>query len=351
MRVLSLDGMSAAALQIRLIRAYEAACPGFLRSVDVFVGASDGGYMALFLASRVGEDDRANLAMLDEAIAFNNALVPLFHLSLCKGLRFASGWYPLLKAEDFRAVFQQYLGPTTLGQLQRRVVIASYGAFTWSPVVYDNLDLSAPPRPSAPATAATTLVDMALATSAFPLALPMYGEGMERVVDGGWVATNPAMLGVAWLCRQRSREGGADPVAVLDGMRVLSLGAMESVHERMGIIGKPSCLLRRAFRREDWGYMQWLVLRPFLMLDMTLQGTIVLAHQEAEAVLSERRYHRIRPPMPEVLDGWRLLLGRPQRLIQRFDEQAQRLAGNPEWLDPHTAWIRDQFMGEGGARA
>lgn len=344
MRVLSLDGMSAAALQIRLIRAFEQACPGFLRSVDCFVGASDGGYMALFLASRVSDDDAANLAMLDEAIAFNNALVPLFRLTLRKGVKFATGWYPLLCVDQFRDVFQRYLGDGTLGQVRRKLVVCSFGAISWAPVVYSNLDPGAAPRPCHRGDPQTTLVDLALATSALPLALPLYGKGAARVIDGGWVATNPAMLGVAEVCQAQAHLHGADPTAVLASLRVLSLGATDSLDERRSVLNRPPFGFGYLFSRNNWGWMQWILLRPWLLLDMSLQGTISLAHQELRSILPEQRYRRIQPQMAEIQDGWRLLLGRPERLIQTFDDQAAGLVGDPAWFDRQVAWIRDGYL-------
>ncbi|MCK6507340.1 patatin-like phospholipase family protein [Myxococcota bacterium] len=351
MRVLSLDGMSAAALQIRLIRAFEQANPGFIRSVDCFVGASDGGYMALFLASRVTDDDAANLAMLDEAIAFNNALVPLFHLSLRKGVKFATGWYPLLCVDQFRQVFQRYLGDGNLGQVRRKLVVCSFGAISWSPVIYSNLEPDVAPGPRHRGTPDTSLVDLALATSALPLALPMYGKGAARVIDGGWVATNPTMLGVSELCRAQARLRAVDPTAVLASLRVLSLGARDSLAERKSVLNRPPFGMGYLFSRNSWGWMQWIVLRPWLLLDMSLQGTISLAHQELLSILPEARYRRIHPPMSEIQDGWRLLLGCPDRLIRSFDQQAAGLVGDPRWFEANNRWIRDHYLAPEAAAA
>lgn len=345
MRVLTIDGMTAAALQIRLIKAYEQACPGFLRSVDCFVGASDGGYMALFLASRVSEDDEANLAMLDEAIAFSNALIPLFHLTIRKGIKFATGWFPLLCVDQFQAVFAQYLGTGTLGQLQRKVVICSFGAIAWTPVVYTNLLPQAPPSFQHRGQPETTLIELALATSAFPMALPLHGKGGARVIDGGWVATNPSMLGVSELCRAGAIQRGCDPTEILASLRVFSLGSTESLAEHKRVINKPPLGCAFAWQRNSWGWLQWVLLRPWLMLDMSLQGAINLADVELRAILPASRYLRVSPPLAEVTDGWRLLLSRPNTLIRKLDSEAARLVATPAWFQPIVEWIGSSYLG------
>lgn len=346
MRLLTIDGMSAAALQIRMIKYYEEACPGFLASVDCFSGASDGGYTALFLATHVTDDHASNLAMLDEAIAFSNALVPLFHLRPCSAVRFATGWFPLLKLEAFREVLTQYLGTGTVGDLDRKIVITSYGAFDWQPYVFTNLAVSGRRTMPRQGDASTPLVDVAQATSAMPLALPLYGKGLHRLVDGGFVANNTSMLTVSEVCGAAASVDGCDPSETLCALRVLSLGSRESIAERKQILKVPGWPFRWLWKRNDWGYKQWLLRRPSLLMQMFLQGSMDLAHHEVAALIPEDRYRRIQPPMSEMDDGFRLLLGCPRRLIKSWDAEAQRLANTQPWFNRQTAWIRDHYMAD-----
>lgn len=347
MRLLTIDGMSAAAVQVRLIKAYEEAAPGFLASVDLFSGASDGGYTALFLAKNVTKDHAANLAMLDEAIAFSNALVPLFHLSVTKAIKFATGWFPLLNLKDFQKVFARYLGNATMGDVERKLVIVSYGAFTWTPYVFTNLEehgRETIPRMGHPA---TLLSEVATATSACPLALPLYGRGLKRLVDGGFVANNTAMLCLSEVCASQASVEHVDPAEILVRLKLLSLGSQESLAERSRIIGKPRCQPGKAlWSRNDWGYKQWLLKRPSFLVEMLLQGQINLAHFNASGMLPRERYHRSEPPIEELDDVWRLLLGCPKRLIEEFDSEAANLQ-KTKWFDHQVHWIRKHYLDQG----
>jgi patatin-like phospholipase/acyl hydrolase len=340
--------MSAAALQIRLIKAYEQACPGFLRSVDCFVGASDGGYTALYLALHVTDDDEANLAMLDDAIAFSNALVPLFHLTFTGAIKFASGWWPMLDVDQFKAVFRRFLGDARIRDLRRKAVICSYGAFLWDPVVYSNFAQKSRPSLNYRGNDDTSLVDVALATSALPLVLPLHGKGVDRVVDGGWLSNNPSMFGVTETCAAEAVARGCTPLEVMSEVRVLSLGATDSYEEHTKVVDRSTGPLKFLWERNAWGWVQWVLARPMLLMEMWIQGAIDLSDRQMSAVFPSTRYRRIRPPMSEVGDVWKLMLAKSGTLIAEFDDEAARLVASPAWFEPNVTWIRRHFVGDEG---
>lgn len=327
-RILSIDGMSAAAVQIRLLHHYEARCPGFLQSVDCYAGASDGGYIALYLAANVTDDHVQNLAMLDRAVTFSNQMIPLFRLTPLGMTRFLSGRRPLLSGPDFRDFFQEHFGALHLRDLRRKVVIAAAGALNWGPRVFTNLECDSRFCPDT----SFSLVDVALATSALPMALPMVRVQGVRLIDGGWLANNPTLIAISAVC-EASRARGGDG---LDGLRVLSLGATENATEYQQIVGPED-------PREDWGWIQWLVRRPLLLMEATLQGGILLAHHHCTQLLGDR-YRRIDPPLGLLRDLLHLLFSREDRLATKFDTEAHTLCADSDWSEPHCAWIRDTFL-------
>ncbi len=344
MRILSLDGMSAASLQIRLIRHYEERCPGFLSSVDVFCGASDGGFMALYLARHLTDDHATNLRVVDDAVRFNDELVPLFRVSLMKAARFASGLYPLLYGNELRDLFAKHLGEGSLGDLPRKVIIGSYGSQSWQPRLFTNVEEIARPPYTAHSDTSLSLVDVASATSALPLALPLATVGKQRLVDGGWVANNPTLLGVGMMV-QAQVDGGLSRAEAFDRLRVLSLGCTTSKDEHEKVVRRQLFGIRkRLYERSEWGWLQWVALRPLLLLEMTLQGAMDVADFQCRALLSDERYRRIRPPLDELGVGFQLMLRRPEVFIGAMETTRATLTSTPEWSDRNTTWIRDRFM-------
>lgn len=347
LRVVSFDGMSAAALQVRLLRAYEERCPGFLASVDVFTGASDGGYTALYLAANVTDDHEQNLKVVDDAIAFSNNMIPLFHLRLIPTLKFLTGWWPLLEGGPFRDYFQQAFGDRTLADLQRHLLVVTFGSRVWRPRVLTTIPMAEnKPNPFPPDK--VTLWEAALATSALPVVLPTTVVGDGRFVDGGLVANNAAWYAISQISAYYRCECPTDEppsMGLLDGLRVLRLGSRvgEDGHDFVNRPGRTG-LRNKLYSRPDWGWLQWIVLRPFLLSEMMLQGSIDTAEDGAAALLGPARYHQISPTMPQIRTTFDLAMGIPSRLVSELDEVAAKWAGDEEFMTRHATWIETRFM-------
>ncbi len=355
-RILSLDGGPATPSYLRYLRALEVSQPGFLDSVDMFAGASDGAWAALFFASRPPDTDP--LDMIDAAIAFNEGTVDAIQPGLVGLLRLASGFW---SATDNTAALDYLTSqygdgpegkPITLGELQRDVVIVSFrvrsrtakpgarfyhnlarnlvqggeAGWTFNDVAYANLGMSA--------------AEVALRSGSFPVMMPI----RDGFVDGGLFANNPAVCAIAQLLEFRESRG----VTGLDDIVMLSCGADQAM------TGSASAN-QRFFSEKDvsWGWAQWLATpwSPMLLMDTVISaGGKGIAYQ-AHQLLGER-FLRLAPPLPIGMseEMLRLLTGFTAKLFELADEQAASWSGGQLGLDyrPNfyrtSQWLEQQWF-------
>ncbi|MBI5515739.1 MAG: patatin-like phospholipase family protein [Deltaproteobacteria bacterium] len=347
MRILSFDGASAAALQIRLLHDFERRCPGLLRSVDVFAGTSDGAFMALYLAIHATDDDDENLKVLERAVQFSNGMIPLFRVNLCNALRLVTGVRAMLLEKEFREYLQKHYGDMTLAGLKRKVVILSFDAFNWVPRTYSNLRVPFVPDPHfifAPPDDPISLVDVGLASSALPMVLPLLRHGPRTSADGGVVANNPTMAAVSRACQSMLTAPGQRARDQLSNLRVLSLGARVCPEEHFGIItglGRPTLPSSKSL---DWGWIEWILLRPMLLGELTFQGSMEMIHYEADCLLTDAQYHRINPMMHEIQAVFALAFKPAKVLIKQLDKEAARLFKDPLFVESNVLWIKTHFV-------
>jgi len=176
-RILSIDGggirgLLTAVLLDRLVTAV----PGWLDRVDLFAGTSTGGILVLGLAKGLPPSAIVKLYRQDGQRVFSASwLRRLLDLGGWLGARYDNA--------GLRGALEELLGPATLGDLPRRVLVPTFeldnhGAKdlprTWKPKFFHNF-------PGPDSDAAERVVDVAVRTSAAPTYFPTY----QGYIDGG----------------------------------------------------------------------------------------------------------------------------------------------------------------------
>jgi hypothetical protein len=322
---LVLEGGPSPSLQVRLMRYLEAKYPGFLGSTDLFAGTSNGSFVALFLASRLGQTPPEDaLSILDAAIAFNNEILSVLDRSPWSLVRYALGWWPMHEAGQLRTVLEAAFGDKTLGDLHRHVVIMSYDKTQGIAKVFDNF------LPTSPDNAAR-LVDVALSSSAFPTYLPIHRNLRDNheYLDGALVANNPTMAALARTGAHLGGPGGSGTVDLV----ALTLGSSEPPDTNW-LYRLTSWLLDRPDRDDpssvSWGWVQWLLTNPLVQVDVITHGAMNEINDQAKLLLGPR-YHRSNPPLRDIAYLFQTGFSSDTKtLIRQLDKQAAELCADPD---------------------
>jgi len=267
-RVLSLDGGGIRGVVTTILLQRIAATPGlegFLDSIDLVAGTSTGGLIALGIAARLDLARLRDLYVEKGPVIFDDSwlddVVDLF------GVVGAD-----YETAPLRRELKRLFGTTTLGQLRKRVLVATFDLDneapadrTWKPKLFHNY-----PGPNTDRRA--RVADVGLYTSA----APTYFPAVDGYIDGGVYANNPAMCALA---QTQDRRYG--PTPALDEVRLLSLGTGTSLQYIRG-------------KALDWGYGQWA--KP--LISLMLDGTSGIADYQCRQTLGDG-YHRLAPVFPE----------------------------------------------------
>jgi patatin-like phospholipase/acyl hydrolase len=266
--VLSLDGGGIRGLLTsRILARLETTRPGFVDSADLIAGTSAGGIIALGLAAGMKPEEACTL--------FRDRGPEIFPADLGDLLgdidRLAVADYP---DEPLKTALTDTFGDMTLGELEKHVVIATFdldtvvpgpdGFRTWKPKFFQNFE-------SDPGDRDELVVDVAMRTSAAPSYFPMY----QGYVDGGVVASNPSMCGLAQALDHRAAG------EVVSRVALLSVGSGTNPRFVQGY-------------DYDWGLLQW---APNLV-GIMLGGVAGVADFQCRQILGTR-YLRVDPILPE----------------------------------------------------
>jgi patatin-like phospholipase/acyl hydrolase len=271
--VLSLDGGGIrGVLTAVLLERLDRAVP-FLDRVDLFAGTSTGGIIALALAFGYPPGEvRTFYENLGARIFEDTFLDDVRDLGNLVGAEYSIDNLAQALGERFEG--------KRLGDLTRNVVVSSFDldnapvkpgqARTWKAKFFHNF-------PGPDSDASERIDEVALRTSAAPTFFPIF----QGYIDGGVVASNPAMCALAQALNKGT--GGQE----LDQVLLLSMGTGRNPRFLTSVDG-------------DWGLAQW---APHLV-DLILEGSVNLANYQCRQVLGDR-YLRIDPLLDERigLDG------------------------------------------------
>ncbi|MBK5109626.1 MAG: patatin-like phospholipase family protein, partial [Anaerolineales bacterium] len=222
-KILSIDGGGIRGLiPVRILERLETHHPGFMQEFDLFAGSSTGAVLAGGFA--FGLEARFMRQMYQgfgEQVFADSIWDDIRDLKYILGADY--------KIENIKNLLEQVIGDTKLGQLPKKVLIATFDLKDeqrdpprWKPKFFHNY-------PDSKGDSEERLVDVVIRSAAAPVYFPVY----QGYVDGGVAAINPSTCALA----QAFHEGFLD-------LRLLSLGTGTN----------PRWL---DVEDGDWGIAQW----------------------------------------------------------------------------------------------
>lgn len=271
-RVLSLDGGGLRGLiTARILQRLNDhdVSGGFLDKVDLIVGTSTGGILALALAKGLAPEAICQLYLQKGDVIFDDSFWDnVLDLGKTIGAEYSN--------RGLKRELKKVLGATKLGDLNRKVAITAFdldnGAKKkedrhWKPKIFHNFKGSG-------SDAKLAALDVALYTSA----APTYFPSVDGFIDGGVFANNPSMVAIA---QAISSDNHPTEQAKLDDIVLLSVGTGYTPTYIKG-------------QRLDWGLGQWA--KP--LVDVLMDGVSGIADYQSSQLLGDR-YQRIQPDLPQ----------------------------------------------------
>jgi hypothetical protein len=348
LRILSFDGGPSALITLRVLREVEVKFPGFLERTQMFSGTSMGAYISLYLAyaltlkERSGEATPSGVQIIDACIEFNDRLTRQFKVRPINLLRAASGIFPLYDGEGIRAILEETFGEAKLCELDRMVVIEAFDSTIWRKATYHQF----PPE----ADMITTLVDAALASSAFPVLMPLYRSGTSvgehgngLMMDGALSNNSTAMTALSdallYFAHQDGHDAMRDTLSearYLPRVTILSLGCTPQSakwFEKFSELGASLNMFvenilssiiprhrRRLMTKQNYGWI-WLLVHNVRAAMAFVEGGAQADVRYATELLGPFRFFRFRPDL-NAIDFILNLLGDPDAIIQQAAEMA-----------------------------
>jgi patatin-like phospholipase/acyl hydrolase len=266
-KVLSIDGGGIRGLiPVRILERLENHHPGIVQEFDLFAGSSTGAVLAGGFA--FGLEPRFMRQM------YQGFGADVFADSIWDDIRDLK--YVLgadYKIENVRALLEQVIGDAKLGQLSKKLLIATFDLKDesrdpprWKPKFFHNY-------PESKGDLEERLVDVVIRSAAAPVYFPVY----QGYVDGGVAAINPSTCALA----QAFHEGFLD-------VRLLSMGTGTN----------PRWL---DVQDGNWGIAQW----GLNLVNMFMDGGGEVADYQCRQILRDQ-YYRLQPLMRKTigLDNW-----------------------------------------------
>ncbi len=267
-KILSIDGGGIRGiLPARVLERLETHVPGIVQEFDLYAGSSTGAVLAAGFAS--GFDPRFMRQMYQgfgEQVFADSIWDDLRDLKYILGADYS--------IDNLKALLERVIGETTLGDLEKKVLIATFDLKDesrdpprWKPKFFHNY-------PDSRGDSQEKLVDVVIRSAAAPIYFPIY----QGYIDGGVSAINPSMCALA----QAFNEGFLD-------LRLLSLGTGNNprwLDEQNG----------------DWGVYQW----GLNLVNLVMDGGSEVADYQCRQILKDQ-YFRLQPQLlkPIGMDEWR----------------------------------------------
>ncbi len=267
-KILSIDGGGIRGIiPARVLERLETHVPGIVQEFDLYAGSSTGAVLAAGFAS--GFDPRFMRQMYQgfgEQVFVDSIWDDLRDLKYILGADYS--------IDNLKALLERVIGETTLGDLEKKVLIATFDLKDesrdpprWKPKFFHNY-------PDSRGDSQEKLVDVVIRSAAAPIYFPIY----QGYIDGGVSAINPSMCALA----QAFNEGFLD-------LRLLSLGTGNNprwLDEQNG----------------DWGVYQW----GLNLVNLVMDGGSEVADYQCRQILKDQ-YFRLQPQLlkPIGMDEWR----------------------------------------------
>ena len=202
-KILSIDGGGIRGIvPARVLERLETHLPGIVQEFDLYAGSSTGAVLAAGFA--YGFDPRFMRQMYQgfgKQVFADSIWDDLRDLKYILGADYS--------IDNLKALLERVIGETTLGDLEKKVLIATFDLKDesrdpprWKPKFFHNY-------PDSRGDSEERLVDVVIRSAAAPIYFPIY----QGYIDGGVSAINPSMCALA----QAFNEGFLD-------IRLLSLG-------------------------------------------------------------------------------------------------------------------------------
>jgi patatin-like phospholipase/acyl hydrolase len=264
-RILSIDGgglrgLIAARLLDRLNA--DPKISGWLNSVDLYVGTSTGGILALGLASGKTPEDICNLYKSKGRNIFDDSLWDnIRDLGKTIGADYSN--------KKLKAELKKIYGDKKLKDISKKVTIHTFDLYkeetsyelTWKPKIFHNFK-------GGDSDGDALIANVALYTSS----APTYFPSADGYIDGGVFANNPSVVALAQAISKRNQPAER---ASIDEVVMLSLGTGVSLTYIKG-------------KSLDWGYAQWV--KP--LINVLMDGVAGISDYQARQLLDDR-YHRL----------------------------------------------------------
>ena len=305
-RVLSLDGgglrgLITARLLDRLNSHPEIV--GWIDSVDLYVGTSTGGILALGLATGISPNVICDLYKSKGKKIFDDSIWDnIRDLGKTVGADYSN--------KNLKTELKKIFGDKKLKDVGKKVAIPTFdldneaaaGMRTWKPKIFHNF--------KGPDSDGEALVaNVALYTSS----APTYFPSADGYIDGGVYANNPGIVAIAQAISKKNQPAER---ASLDEVVMLSLGTGVSLTYIKG-------------QALDWGYAQWV--KP--LINVLMDGVAGISDYQAQQLLDDR-YHRLQI----VFDPSETI---PLDAVDKLDRMDQ-IATNYQ-LDRTIQWIKDSW--------
>ena len=267
-KILSIDGGGIRGIiPARVLERLEIHVSGIVQEFDLYAGSSTGAVLAAGFA--YGFDPRFMRQMYQgfgKQVFADSIWDDLRDLKYILGADYS--------IDNLKALLERVIGETTLGDLEKKVLIATFNLKDesrdpprWKPKFFHNY-------PDSRGDSQERLVDVVIRSAAAPIYFPIY----QGYIDGGISANNPSMCALA----QAFNEGFLD-------IRLLSLGTGNNprwLDEQNG----------------DWGVYQW----GLNLVNLIMDGGSEVADYQCRQILKDQ-YFRLQPQLlkPIGMDEWR----------------------------------------------
>ncbi|HEX4794549.1 MAG TPA: patatin-like phospholipase family protein [Humisphaera sp.] len=304
-RILSLDGGGIrGVLTTRILERIETACPGFVSKIDLIAGTSSGAMIAVGVAKGLPLSQVVSNFVRSGPIIFRRTFMrTVLGLMGVFSAKYGAGPRRETLAEAF--------GDITLGELQKRVVLSTFQLDSknkfapsdtvprmWKAKFFHNY-------PGRDSDAAANAVDVVMRSSAAPTYFPIY----QGFIDGGVVANNPAMCGVAQAVHP---NGGGQS---LGSLVLLSLGTGLTPATISSLYG-------------NFGFARW----GLRLFDLIAAGGVGLPDYQCSQILCDR-YCRVDPVYTQ-----HVAIDDPNGI-----DALLKMANDAD-LAPCIAWIKSKWL-------